>query len=120
MKEIKMILDDINSENISELLLEYTGTYSPDIITIKMNMNNDIEIISDGGEIKDTFYGRKIQDKYYFARHEAISKEKPHINYYDEFFSSGEVLQLYCWHGFKSRGCSNMEVGKIPTGQKCP
>ena len=45
MKEIKMILDDINSENISELLLEYTGTYSPDIITIKMNMNNDIEII---------------------------------------------------------------------------
>jgi hypothetical protein len=27
---------------------------------------------------------------------------------------------LYCWHGFKSRGCSNMEVGKIPTGQKCP
>lgn len=92
MNEIKMILENLSIEEVKELLLEYTGTFSPDVIKIIMDLNNNIEIISNGGEIKDTFYGRKIQDKYYFARHKAESLEKPHINYYDEFFCNGTEL----------------------------
>lgn len=93
MNEIKMILNDLSIEEVKELLLEYTGTFSPDIVKITMDLNNNIEIISDGGEIKDTFYGRKIKDKFYFARHKAEMLEKPHIDYYEEFFSNGtEIL----------------------------
>lgn len=93
MVTIKMVLNDLSIEEVKELILEYTGTFSPNIVKITMDLNNNIEIVSDGGEIKDTFYGRKIKDKYYFARHEAESTEKPHIDYYDEFFCNGtEIL----------------------------
>jgi len=94
MNEIKMILNDLSIEEVKELLLEYTGTYSPDIVKITMDLNNNIEIVSDGGEIKDTFYGRKIKDKYYFARHKAESTERPYIDYYEEFFSNGIELLI--------------------------
>ena len=94
MNDIKMVLNDLSNESMSELLLEFTGTYSPDNIRIITYMNNDIKVISESDIIKDVFYGRKIDGKYYFARHEAIMSEKPYIDYYDEFFSNG--IELNC------------------------
>jgi len=94
MEEIKAILENLNKEEISELLLTFTGNFSPDNIKIIQDLNNNIEIISESEGIKDIFYGREIQDKYYFARHEFISKEKPYIDYYEEFFSNGTELKI--------------------------
>ena len=80
MNEIKMILNNLSIEGSKRVIIEYTGTFSPNIIKIIMDLNNNIEIVSDGGEIKDTFYGRKIKDKYYFARHKAESTDRPYID----------------------------------------
>ena len=94
MEKTKAILDNLNKEEIRELLLTFTGNFSPDNIKIIQDLNNNIEIISEGEGIKDIFYGRKIRNKYYIARHETILKGKPDIDYYEEFFSNGTELKI--------------------------
>ena len=90
MNNIKVIMNQLD---VRELLLSVTGCYSKDKVKIKHNeTTNDVIVTADYNSFIDKIYGRKIQDKYYFARHEFISKENPDIDYYDEFFSNGNVL----------------------------
>ena len=88
-----MVLEDLKEESIRGLLLSFTGDYYPSKIQIIMK-DVDIATIQETDIFKDVFYGRKIQGKFYFARHEYLNKEKPYIDYYNEFFSIGEELNF--------------------------
>jgi hypothetical protein len=92
MEKIKIVMNDLD---VREICLSVTHEYSPGctkIETIKDEFGEDIIITVDRETYTDKIYGRKIMGKYYFARHEFINKEKPDINYYDEFFCNGEVI----------------------------
>lgn len=90
MENIKIIMDELD---IEELCLSTTGEYTKGLPMVERT-NNDIIVIIERESYIDKIYGREIQDKYYFARHEFISKEKPYIDYYEEFFSNGTELKI--------------------------
>jgi hypothetical protein len=92
MEKIKIVMDELD---VRELCLSVTHEYNPNytkIKTIKNELCEDITVTVDRETYTDKIYGRKIMDKYYFARHEFINKERPDIDYYDEFFCNGEVI----------------------------
>lgn len=94
MEKIKVIMDTLD---VKELLLTFTRNYFPEKVRI-VKMDSDFEesydiiITQDYGDSEDKFYGRYIQGKYYFARHKYIDKRHPDIDYYEEFFSNGQVI----------------------------
>jgi len=92
LEKIKFIIDELD---IREIMLSITHDYSADRTTvIKDDKTHDIVITAEYDSFIDKVYGREIHGKYYFARHEYISKEKPDIDYYDEFFCTGTVLNF--------------------------
>lgn len=94
MEKIKLFMDEYN---IKEVCLQITNDYYPDITkveTTKDDFGMDIVITVEHENYIDKIYGREIHDKYYYARHEWINKQKPDINYYDEFFCNGVELQF--------------------------
>jgi TFIIF-interacting CTD phosphatase-like protein len=90
MNKIKIIMNDLD---IRELCLMVTGEYTKDLPIIERE-NSDIIVTIDRELYTDKIYGREIQGKYYFARHKIITKGKPDIDYYDEFFCTGKVLNF--------------------------
>lgn len=92
MEIIKVILNDAPNY-LREICLEVTGEFYPSN-TIVSKVENDIIVTVENDEYIDKIYGREIQGKLYFARHEFISKKLPDINYYDEFFCTGVVVDF--------------------------
>ncbi len=90
MNKIKIVL---NSLDIKEVCLSVTGQYLPNKTTVETS-SNDIIITVENDSYQDKIYGKEIQSKFYFARHELIFKEVPLINYYEEFFSCGTELNF--------------------------
>jgi len=90
MEMIKIIMDN-DPDYLREICLEVTGEFSPSRTSVS-KIDNDIVITVDRESYIDKIYGREIQDKLYFARHEFISKVPPEIDYYEEFFSNGSIL----------------------------
>jgi hypothetical protein len=89
METIKIIVDELN---IKEVCLQATGYYTKDNTTINKN-DYDITITITFDEYTDKIYGREIDNKYYFARVQHIN-HFPYIDYYTEFFSTGEELKF--------------------------
>jgi hypothetical protein len=86
MDKIKIVMDELD---IRELLLTVTHNYCPSIVRIEKINNDGIElivVIAENDFYIDKIYGREINGKYYFARHEFINKIID-IDWYDEFFS---------------------------------
>lgn len=92
MNRIKIVMDELD---VRELLLSVTHDYCKDNTRIEKVNNEGMEIIiviAENDSYIDKIYGREIKGKYYFARHEFISKELPQIDWYDEFFCNGTVI----------------------------
>ena len=68
-----------------------TGSYYPSKTTCEQKKNNDIILTIDTEDYTDIFFGREIDNKFYFARSQMVSKN-PDIDYYCEFFFTGEIL----------------------------
>lgn len=90
MENIKIVMDKLD---IEELCLSVTGEYTKGLPVVEKH-NSDIIITIKREFYIDKIYGREIRGKYYFARHEFILKEKPYIDYYEEFFSNGTELKI--------------------------
>ena len=92
METIKVILN--NTPNyLREICLEVTGEFYPSNTNVSKVENNIIVTVENDDYI-DRIYGREIQGKLYFARHEFISKNLPDIDYYEEFFCNGVVMDF--------------------------
>ena len=89
MQKIKFIIDELD---VREICLSISGIYLPDQVTVTED-GNDVAIIIDNNCYTERILGRKILDKYYFARFQFIEK-KPDIDYYEEFFMGGEELKF--------------------------
>jgi hypothetical protein len=86
---INIMLDELD---IRELCLSVMGDYSKDKAIVDRLENNDIVVTVEREAYTDKIFGREIQGKYYFARHQMILTEIPEIDYYEEFFSTGQEL----------------------------
>jgi len=92
VETIKVILN--NTPNyLREICLEVTGEFYPSNTNVSKVENNIIVTVENDDYI-DRIYGREIQGKLYFARHEFISKNLPDIDYYEEFFCNGVVMDF--------------------------
>jgi hypothetical protein len=93
MNKINIVMNELD---VKELFLSVAHDYYPDLIRVEHAEDEGIDIlifIQEHDSYIDKIYGRDIKGKYYFARHEWISKELPQIDWYDEFFCKGEVLR---------------------------
>ena len=95
MEKIKFVIDELDVE---EICLSIIGDYCKDEVRVETSEEDsyfksvDIVIIKECDTFIDKIYGRRIKNKFYFARHEFIDKQPPQIDYYDEFFSDGTIM----------------------------
>lgn len=90
MEKIKLIMDELD---IREVCLSVTHDYCSDNTKYTIDEETkDIVITINNETFIDKIYGREIQGKYYYARHQIIDLN-PSIDYYEEFFSTGRVIQ---------------------------
>lgn len=93
MEKCNIILDELNDTTIRGLFRDYSKEKTRIIFDLDDNFKIECNMYEG---ITDVYYGKKIDAKYYIARYEEVieRKNRPFINYYDEFFSNGKELEF--------------------------